>query len=613
MRLRRRAQSKAPYTRRYCLSSRAESRDLQFAGAASAPPFRAFGKRWAKSRACQRYGPAVCPPTNYPIICSTETLAINTTPNSRLRLIPCFLLALFALQSLWFIKTQSLTYDEPAHIIAGSEAWRMGKFERWNDHPPLGRLWLTLPIAATPLDADVHFTDRDFLVTRLNPGPEWLAWRTRPMNTLLGIALGVALWFATRRIFSEGAANVALALFAFTPSLIAHFSVATTDGIGALFIFLVAVQLIRWRHRRTPAQMALMGLLLGGLLLSKFYAPPLVLLALLLMLFISPDESRLFSIRLNWKPVLGALAIALLVLWAGYFFHVSHLEISNGQVRATFPNRVVHEWPTSSGLHLSTLVPAGEFIEGLREVARNNHHGRPAWFLGKIYPQGGILAYYPVAMALKWPTVLLLLLAAGLFLRIWRSSSFRSDLLLLLLFPLTFFLFALNAKYNIGERHILPLYPFALLVAGGVWERARTSSAARVILILALCLNAADGLRYAPDYLSYFNVLVRPQNSWRLLTDSNLDWGQGLIALRNYQQQHPGQPLHLAYFGSVDPALYGVQALPLTGHDEPKGIFVVSPTLLSGQNLPDTDAFHWLWPYQPKQIIDHCLWIYDVE
>lgn len=502
----------------------------------------------------------------------------------------------------------------------------MGRFERWNDHPPLGRLWLTLPIATTPLEYEVQFTDRDFLVTRLQPGPEWLAWRTRPMNTLLGIALGIALWFATRRIFSEGAANVALALFAFTPSLIAHFSVATTDGIGALFIFLIAVQLIRWRHRRTATQTALIGLLLGGLLLSKFYAPPLVLLALLLMLFISRDQTRLFSIRLNWRPALGALAIAVLVLWAGYFFHVSHLEIGNGQVRATFPNREARIWPSSTGLHLSTIVPAGEFVEGLREVGRNNHHGRPAWFLGKIYPQGGILAYYPVAMALKWPTVLLVLLVASLWLRIWRHSDSPSDLLLMLIFPLVFFVFALNAKYNIGERHILPLYPFALLVAGGIWRShpsqhkgrmadpsAHGSNLAKALIIFALCLNAADALRYAPDYLSYFNVFVRPQNSWRLLTDSNLDWGQGLIALRHYQQQHPNEPQQLAYFGSVDPALYGIHAMPLAPHKEVKGTVVISPTLLSGQNLPDTDAFHWLWQYKPEQLIDHCLWLYNLK
>src|SRR5208337_2182195 len=117
-------------------------------------------------------------------------------------------------------------------------------------------------------------------------GPEEIAALTRPMNTLLGIFLGIALWFATCSLFSEGAANVALALFAFTPSLIAHFSVVTTDGIGALFIFLTAWQLVRWRRNPTWAQAILMGLVLGGLLLAKLYTPPEVLLALILMLIL---------------------------------------------------------------------------------------------------------------------------------------------------------------------------------------------------------------------------------------------------------------------------------------------------------------------------------------
>ncbi len=483
----------------------------------------------------------------------------------------------------------------------------------WNDHPPLGRLWLTLPVARSPIDADVQFSERNFLVTRLQPGPEWLAWRTRPMNTLLGLALGVALWFATRRLFAEGAANVALALFAFTPSLIAHFSVATTDGIGALFIFLVAIQLIRWRHSRSTAQTVLIGLALGGLLLSKFYAPPLVLLALVLMLIVSRDPACPVSRKVNWKPALGALTIALLVLWAGYFFHVSHLEVGDGHVRATFPNRPVREWPSATKLHLSAIVPAGEFFEGLREVARNNHRGRPAWFLGTIYPYSGILAYYPVAIALKWPTALLTLLVAGLCVRVWKKSRCPADLLLLSLFPLVFFVFALDSKFNIGERHILPLYPFWLLIAGGIWERARRSRTGRTLVILALCLNTADALRYAPDYLAYFNVFVRPQTSWRLLTDSNLDWGQGLIALRNYQRQHPDEPLHLAYFGSIDPTLYGIHAAPLAAHEPTKGTLIISPTLLSGQTLDDGDAYHWLWSYAPSRVIDHSLWTYDLH
>ena len=151
----------------------------------------------------------------------------------------------------------------------------MGKFERWNDHPPLGRLWLTLPIARTPLDTKVQFTDRDFLVTRMQPGPEWLAWHTRPMNTLLGLALGIALWFATRTAsFLKAPLTLRWRLFAF--HAFAHCALLGCDhrrALGRCFIFLVAVQFVRWRHSRTAAQTVLMGLLLGGLLLSKFYAP----------------------------------------------------------------------------------------------------------------------------------------------------------------------------------------------------------------------------------------------------------------------------------------------------------------------------------------------------
>ncbi len=201
-------------------------------------------------------------------------------------LVPGVLLGLFALQSLWFIQTQSLTYDEPGHIMAGLQAWQQGRFEMWTDHPPLGRVWLTLPLARSHAEITAEQLPSGYHVSAMQPGPVWLAWHTRPMNTLLGVALGLALWFATCSLFSEGAANVALALFAFTPSLIAHFSVVTTDGIGALFIFLTGWQLVRWRKNPTWAQTVLMGLVLGGLLLAKLYTPPEVLLALILMLML---------------------------------------------------------------------------------------------------------------------------------------------------------------------------------------------------------------------------------------------------------------------------------------------------------------------------------------
>jgi hypothetical protein len=542
--------------------------------------------------------------------------------------IPFVLLSVFAIQSLWFIQTQSLTYDEPAHIIAGIDAWRHGRFEHWNDHPPLGRLWLTLPLARVDSQFAWQQLPAGYRVMTMQPGPEEIALRTRPMNLLLGIALGMVLWFAARRLFSEGAANVALALFVFTPSLIAHFSVATTDGIGTLFIFLTAFQLVRWRHRPNWLNTVLMGLVLGGLLLAKFYAPPLVLLALGLMLVLKPEAVSRRPSQWNWKPMLAALALVLVTLWAGYFFHVSHLKVGDGKVIATFPNRPEKMWATKANTHVNVVVPAGEFLEGLREVAFSNKHGRPAWFLGKIYPTGGIKAYYPVAIALKWPTVLLVLFLASLLMGVRKTCRNPCDLLTMCGFGLVFLFFAIQSKYDIGERHILPLYPFALLIAGATWEHVRTSRFgvdirkgstyrvypwAAIVVGLLLGLNAADTLRCAPDYLTYFNGLVRPANSWHYLTDSNLDWGQGLIALREYEQKHPTETVRLAYFGSVDPALYGVHAVPLAPDERVEGTVVAVASVLSGQVLADPNGYRWLLRYAPQQMIDRSMFVYDIK
>ena len=60
--------------------------------------------------------------------------------------IPIFLMLLFVIQCAWFIRTQSFVYDEPIHIAAGLQAWRNHSFGYFNDHPPLARMWFTLPI-----------------------------------------------------------------------------------------------------------------------------------------------------------------------------------------------------------------------------------------------------------------------------------------------------------------------------------------------------------------------------------------------------------------------------------------------------------------------------------
>ena len=194
-----------------------------------------------------------------------------------------------------------------------------------------------------------------------------------------------------------------------------------------------------------------------------------------------------------------------------------------------------------------------------------------------------------------------------------KTCRAPNDLLIVCSFGVVFLVFALQSRFAIGERHILPLYPFALLIAGGVWQKARQSRPAMIVVILWLCLNAADALRCAPDYLAYFNIAVRPQNAWQLLTDSNLDWGQGLIALRKYEQQHPNEALRLAYFGSVVPQLYGIKAKQMPIEEPVIGKMVVGASCLSGQVLLERDSYWWLWKYSPVGVVDRSMLVFDTS
>jgi hypothetical protein len=114
--------------------------------------------------------------------------------------------------------------------------------------------------------------------------------------------------------------------------------------------------------------------------------------------------------------------------------------------------------------------------------------------------------------------------------------------------------------------------------------------AATAVVVVALCLNAADALRSAPDYLAYFNIFVKPENAWRLLTDSNLDWGQGLIALRAYQQQHPQEPLYLAYFGRSLPGCTAFEQL-LSPQRTGQRLIVAGASCLTGQVLDQVGSY----------------------
>jgi hypothetical protein len=520
--------------------------------------------------------------------------------------------ACFTAECLWFVATQSLTYDEPVHVIAGLDAWRARRFTEWNDQPPLGRLLLTAPLLLSAPERwqleDRGPAGANYWSILVRPDPIGLARRTRAVNIGLGLLLAALVWFTARRLFSVGSANVALAMFACSPALVAHFSLATVDGLATLTCFAAAVAVVRWRSFPSWRRTVVVGLALGAFLAAKFSAPPLVLVALAIMVAGAP--------RAGWPERVAkasaAAIVALMVVWGTYAWHVGPVTFRNGSLAGPYARGNTVIVPASSAFTWTLPLPAPEFVAALGGVVQHGVRGQPAFLLGDVKPSGGWHRYFPIVVVLKWPVTMWLLAAAGIvFLVIGRAGSAK-ELATLMVFPAVFFASATATNLNIGDRYVLPVYPFLLLLCAAAWHAVHTRAAGRALIAALVLWQALDVARYAPDYLSYFNAWVPTASSYTLLTDSNLDWGQGLLALAEYERAHPGTTPWLAYFGGVDPSSYGIRARMLGEQDRVHGTVVVSATHLSGQYLRDPAAYRWLLEQPRTAILNHTLHVFEV-
>ena len=530
---------------------------------------------------------------------------MEPTRSRKRLLLPALLLIIYAGQCLWFIGTQSLTLDEPAHIKAGLAMWRYGKFVIQTDNPPLAR-----KIATAPL---YYFTDVD--VDNLLP-PNALplglqpvhAWYVRLPFVFFGLLLGGAIWRVAATIFSEGAATFALALFAFSPGMIAHFSLAATDGVGILTFFLAAVAFARWVNAATWKNAVALAVAVGFLLIAKFYGVPIagIIVGLMCVEALRTRESRAV------KQALVVLLVGALMICFAYNLHIARFQFANGKVRAHFQHRE-HDWvqPVPFQSSFTVYVPGGDFIEGFVSVAQHSRAWHNAYLFGRTAPNGFRGYYHLCAILLKWPLVVLWVSAVGAFMLLRKRIALSRGAWLAAVLPVAFFMLTIPTTLQIGDRHVLPIYPFLLIAAAAAWHALRGSKKALAALSLLAALNAVDVSRYAPDYLSYFTAVVRPTQTWKYLADSNIDWGQGLIALKKYQDEHPGETLYVRTFGGFDPTFYGIKCQAFSRTERPHGTVIVSANEMAGYLMDDPDGMRWLLQYPMKAYLNHTLFVYQ--
>jgi hypothetical protein len=252
--------------------------------------------------------------------------------------------------------------------------------------------------------------------------------------------------------------------------------------------------------------------------------------------------------------------------------------------------------------------------------------GRPAYLLGEVSNEGWWY-YFPVAFAVKTPlaTLIGMVVATGLVVR--RPT--RDDLFILIP-PAIFFFISTTARLNLGYRHLLPILPFLAVHIGRLAKRS-VFKPKPVLTYLAIGLAAwlaISTLSIYPHFLAYFNAIGGgPERGWRVLVDSNIDWGQDLKGLGIWMEQEDVERVKLSWFGSARPEAYGIvhdllpglpygfsawEDPPFNPEQPEPGVYAISVSNLVGVAFPDHDLYAWFRARQPSTKIGYSLFIYRV-
>jgi Dolichyl-phosphate-mannose-protein mannosyltransferase len=517
------------------------------------------------------------------------------------------------------VRQESQTWDEACHIFAGYSYWTRADFGMNPEHPPFVKLLATLPLLGMPLRTPT-IRNRDFKVETFLDGHDFLysnnadaiLFRTRMAASILTLLLALLVFAAAREMFDSGTAFIALILFTFEPNLLAHGALVTTDMGVTCFLFATVYAFYRYVKRPTIWRLLAVGSAAGLALATKHSAilllPILILLAAAEVFQGSAGNARgkilprgKLAAQLTRSLAVIAL-MAVLILWSTYGFHLQMRPagLKMNPSLAKFAGVIKHPAEIHAILAMARwhILPEA-FLYGLVDVQRVTDSSA-TYLLGKVYPSGQWF-YFPVAFVIKetLPMLLLLLLSPiALYFRRcwdWRRAAF------LVVPPALYFVVAMFSGLNIGIRHILPIFPFVGILAAAVaWTLWQRHGAWRYVVAGLLMFHIVSSLRSFPNYLAYSNeVWGGPSNTYKWLSDSNVDWGQQLKATSRYLQQREIKNCWFAYFATpaADPGYYGIPCKPLTTiatmwlhplPDTPQqidGTVLVSAGVLSGYEL----------------------------
>ena len=512
------------------------------------------------------------------------------------------ILLLFWAVMLASLRDKSLTFDEGVYAVAGASYWRLGDYRLNPEAGVLPQRVAGLPLALGPYrfpsTDSVHWRNSqppylgyDFFYELGNDARQ-MAARGRAACGVIAVVLGALVWAWSRKLFGPLGGMVSLLLYVLSPTVLANGALMTSDMAAALFF---AAALWGWwavLHRMSAGRLLVSALLAGGLFVSKMSAV-LILPVMLLLLVVRLIDGRPLPVafgRRNWEinsrarqaltfaiAIVVHAAVVVVVIWGFYGFRFAafahptsqdHLQFSWEYVLKEANPGVSRVPPPAlpmraiDFMHRHEVLPEA-WLYGLGVILNRTQFGVSFWN-GNISTTGWP-GFFPYTFLVKTPLVVFGIFALALAAALVSRRRRLYATLPLWIFLAVYWTAAVTSHLDIGHRYLLPVYgPIFVLCgasAGLLGGRLRWPG---VALCGLLALHAAETVYRFPNYLAYFNGIIRPQEAYQHLVDSSLDWGQDLPAAKRYIATHPTDgPFYLSYFGLASPAYYGVTARPL--------------------------------------------------
>ena len=451
-------------------------------------------------------------------------------------LIPCLLLLAFLSLGFLSVRNLSLTADEAKHYRYGANILT-GNSTRFDDSkmPVTALNALPARLAGFLPDGTLKTWLQKLLVARL-------------VTVLFSALVAFVVFHWARQLYGLAAGLASLTIYVFDPNILAHSQLVTTDIYAAGTILLAVYWLWKFARERSWANGLLCALFLGLSMVAKYTSIVVLPLFALTILIYDVREAR----KIGWSKLLTRLfgyialsgLIALVVINLAFLFNRTFTAFGAYQFRSNLFQQVQKNVPALAKLPVPVPYP---YLEGLDWVYMREQtgfgYGR-IYFLGQLSESKGFPGYYLVAFLLKEPlaTQMVIISALIAYFLHKKYARFRQNELFLFI-PVAFFVLYFNFFYNaqIGIRYYLVIFPLLYVFAGSFFEGWERFTRKQKLASYALCgYLLVSTLSYYPNFLTYFNEIVWDRKTaYQYLADSNLDWEQGKLSLREYLSEHP--------------------------------------------------------------------------